>query len=100
MYAVISSGGKQHKVAEGETVNVELAGDEGAKLSFAPVLVVDGKKVVSGAEATKAKVEAKIVANGRGKKLRAFNYKPKSNIRKKWGHRQAYSTIEITKITV
>ena len=65
----------------------------------AAVLVVDGDSVIAGEDAAGATVSARVVDEGRGRKIRAFNYKNKSNQRRRWGHRQAYSTIEITGIS-
>ena len=100
MYAVIKTGGKQEKVSEGQRLEVELLGqDEGAEVTFAPVLLVDGDTVLSGSDAGNATVTARVVGETKGKKIRGFTYKNKSNQRKRWGHRQRYTTIEITGIT-
>ncbi|MEY2474283.1 MAG: large subunit ribosomal protein [Actinomycetota bacterium] len=97
MYAVIRTGGKQYKVAEGERLDVEkVTGDE---LSFVPLMLVDGDTVLAGPAAAGASVAARVVGEGRGKKIRGFTYKNKTNQRKRWGHRQSFSTIEITGIT-
>ncbi len=101
MYAVIATGGKQAKVAEGQRLDVELLGaDVGAEVSFTPVLVVDGATVVSApSDLAAASVAARVVGEAKGPKVRGFTYKNKSNQRKRWGHRQHYATIEITGIT-
>lgn len=100
MYAVIKTGGKQYKVAEGERLNVERVSAEGESITFEPLLVVDGDSVLATpTELTGASVAARIVGEAKGKKIRGFTYKPKSNNRRRWGHRQKYSTIEITSIT-
>ncbi len=101
MYAVIATGGKQAKVAEGQRLEVELLGaDVGAEVSFTPVLVVDGVTVVSApGDLAVASVAARVVGEAKGPKVRGFTYKNKSNQRKRWGHRQHYATIEITGIT-
>ena len=101
MYAVIATGGKQTRVTEGERVDVELLGEEdGAEVTFTPVLVVDGDNVVATpADLSGASVSARVVGTSKGPKIRGFTYKPKSNNRKRWGHRQKYTTIEITGIT-
>ncbi|HVE94997.1 MAG TPA: 50S ribosomal protein L21 [Acidimicrobiales bacterium] len=97
MYAVIQTGGKQYRVSEGERLDVEsVKGDE---LSFTPLLVVDGESVLTGSALGNASVAARVVGEGRGKKIRGFTYKNKSNQRKRWGHRQNFTTIEITGIT-
>ncbi len=101
MYAVIKTGGKQAKVAEGERLDVELVGQEvGAELSFTPVLLVDGDAVVAApGDLAGATVAARVVGASKGPKIRGFTYKNKSNQRRHWGHRQHYSTIEITGIS-
>jgi large subunit ribosomal protein L21 len=101
MYAVIKTGGKQYRVAEGERLDVErltLDGDQ-SDVTFAPVLVVDGERVLAAAgDLAGAEVAARIVGDAKGPKIRGFKYKNKSNQRKHWGHRQKYTTIEITGI--
>jgi large subunit ribosomal protein L21 len=101
MYAVIRTGGKQEKVAEGQRLDVELLdGGEGAEVSFTPVLLVDGSTVVAApGDLAGATVSARIVGETKGPKIRGFTYKPKSNNRRRWGHRQHYTTIEITGIS-
>ena len=101
MYAVINTGGKQARVREGERVQVELLGAaEGADVSFTPVLVVDGDDVLATADQLGgATVSARVVGLSKGPKITGFKYKNKSNNRRRWGHRQKYSTIEITGIT-
>ena len=101
MYAVISTGGKQERVAEGEQLRVERLGAEpGAEVRFEPVLVVDGARVLATpAQLAGSSVVATVVGEELGPKIRGFTYKPKSNQRRHWGHRQRYSTIAITAIT-
>jgi large subunit ribosomal protein L21 len=106
MYAVIRTGGKQYKVETGQQLEVErlsVAGapaDEGAVVDLAPVLLVDGEKVLATpSQLGGAKVTAKVVGDAKGPKIRGFIYKNKSNQRKRWGHRQHYSLIEITAIS-
>jgi large subunit ribosomal protein L21 len=98
MYAVIQTGGKQYRVAEGDRIDVErLEGDE---VMLQPVMVVDGDQVLATpAELGGAAVTARIVGEAKGPKIKGFTYKNKSNQRRHWGHRQTYSTIEITGIT-
>jgi len=100
MYAVIASGGKQEKVAEGQQVELELlAGDEGSEVSLTPVLVVDGDTVLATAEAlSKSSVTCKIVGTTKGPKIKGFTYKAKANQRRRYGHRQNYTLVEITSI--
>ncbi|MDP9072243.1 MAG: 50S ribosomal protein L21 [Actinomycetota bacterium] len=97
MYAVIKTGGKQYRVAEGQRLDVERLGDDG-DVSFEPVLVVDGERVVAGADLGGARVSARVVGAAKGPKIRGFTYKNKSRNRRHWGHRQKYTTIEITGI--
>ena len=101
MYAVIRTGGKQTRVEQGQRVDVELLdGDEGAEVTFTPVLLVDGDSVVATAgDLAGASVSAKVVGTTKGPKIRGFKYKNKTNQRRHWGHRQKYTTIEITGIT-
>ena len=98
MYAVIKTGGKQYRVEQGQRLDVERLSADG-ELSFTPLMVVDGGQVVAGADASGASVSARIVGETKGPKIRGFTYKNKTNQRKRWGHRQQYSTIEITAIT-
>jgi large subunit ribosomal protein L21 len=98
IYAVIESGGKQYRVAEGDQLDVErLDGDE---VTLRPVMLVDGDAVLATpSQLSGASVTARIVGAARGPKIKGFTYKNKSNERRHWGHRQHYSTIEITGIT-
>src|SRR5918996_1278981 len=101
MYAVIKTGGKQARVEEGQRLDVELPGkavDE--EVTFTPVLLVDGETVVASAgDLSGASVSARIVGETKGPKIRGFTYKNKTRSRRRWGHRQKYTTIEITGIT-
>ena len=100
MYAVIKSGGKQYRVEEGQALDVELLGQDDGTVQLTPVLLVDGDTVVSAPDAlAKAKVSAKVVGEAKGPKITGFKYKNKSNQRRRWGHRQRYSSIEITGIS-
>ncbi len=100
MYAVIRTGGKQYRVEEGQQLEVErLGADDGADVELAPVLVVDGARVLATpAELGGARVTARLVGPAKGPKIEGFTYKNKSNQRTRWGHRQKLSTIEITSI--
>ena len=103
MYAIIESCGKQYKVAEGDVVFFEkLDAEEGKKVSFDNVILVsDGKKVQVGNPYVKGiKVEGKVVAHGKGKKIIVFKMKPKANYRRTYGHRQPYTKVEITSISM
>ncbi len=100
MYAVIKTGGKQYRVAEGERLDVERVTAEGDEVSFTPVLLVDGETVLaSTGDLAGASVAARVVGETKGPKIRGFTYKNKTNQRKRWGHRQKYTTIEIIGIT-
>lgn len=101
MYAVIQTGGKQYKVAEGEILKVEkLSGEIGDKLTLDQVLMVKddkgariGSPVLAG-----AKVTAEVIEQGRDKKIVVFKYKKRKNYRRKQGHRQAFTKIKIERI--
>lgn len=100
MYAVISTGGKQYRVTEGQSLAVERLVDADDEVTFSPVLVVDGDTVLATpAELGGATVTAKVIGEERGKKIRGFTYKSKANQRRRYGHRQTHSTIEITGIS-
>jgi large subunit ribosomal protein L21 len=100
MYAVIKTGGKQYRVEEGQTLDVELVGDGEDDVSFTPVLLVDGDTVLGTPSKLKgASVSAKVLRETKGPKINGFTYKNKTNNRRRWGHRQRYSTIEITGIS-
>ncbi|MGI8663782.1 MAG: 50S ribosomal protein L21 [Acidimicrobiales bacterium] len=101
MYAVIKTGGKQARVAEGQRLDVELLGQAvGSDITLTPILVVDGDSVLSTPdELSGASVTARVVAETKGPKITGFKYKNKSRSRVRWGHRQKYDTIEITAIS-
>jgi large subunit ribosomal protein L21 len=101
VYAVIRSGGKQERVSEGQFVRVELLGvAEGESFELTPVLLVDDDRVLATPdELGGAVVTARVVGAELGPKIRGMTYKPKSNSRRRYGHRQKYATIEITSIT-
>ena len=101
MYAIIESCGKQYKVAEGDVVFFEkLDTEEGKKVSFDKVILVsdEGKVEIGNPYVKGAKVEGKVVAHGKGKKIIVFKYKAKKNYRRKQGHRQPYTKVEITAV--
>ena len=101
MYAVIESCGKQYKVAEGDVVFFEkLDAEEGKKVTFDKVILVseEGKVQVGNPYVKGVKVEGKVVAHGKGKKIIVFKMKAKKNYRRKQGHRQPYTKVEITAI--
>ena len=103
MYAVVKTGGKQYRVTEGQRLDVEriAAGDTGGEtLTLTPLLIVDGTNVLSTpSQLGSATVSARVVGEAKGPKIDGFTYKNKTNQRRRWGHRQKYSTIEITGIT-
>jgi large subunit ribosomal protein L21 len=100
MYAVIRTGGKQYKVEAGERLEVERLGvDDGTSVELTAVLLVDGETVLATpAQLAGATVSATVVGPTRGPKINGFIYKPKSNNRRRYGHRQDLSVIEITSI--
>ncbi|NLV55668.1 MAG: 50S ribosomal protein L21 [Acidimicrobiales bacterium] len=99
MDAVIKTGGKQYRVSEGQRLDVERLGPVDTEVELTPVLLVDGDTVVAAPDAlAAASVTAKVVAEAKGPKITGFTYKNKSNQRRRWGHRQRYSTVEITGI--
>lgn len=101
MYAIIESCGKQYKVAQGDVVFFEkLDAEEGKKVSFDKVILVseDGKVQIGNPYVKGVKVEGKVVSHGKAKKIIVFKMKPKKNYRRKQGHRQPYTKVEITGI--
>ena len=99
MYAIIKTGGKQYRVEEGEWLLVErLPVDDGATLTLDPLLYVDGDNVVDGDDLAKVTVEAKVLAHERGPKLRVVKFKPKRGYRRRNGHRQDLTRIQITSL--
>ena len=101
MYAVIETGGKQYKVSEGDVIFVEKLGvEEGEAVTFDKVLIVgnEGNVTVGTPVVAGATVEAKVVKNGRAKKIYVFKMKRKKNYRRKKGHRQPFTKVEISKI--
>jgi len=101
MYAIVQTGGKQYKVSEGDTLFIEkLEAEAGAEVSFDQVLLVskDGKVVVGSPVVAGATVTATVLKNGKAKKILVFKYKSKKNYRRKAGHRQPYTQVQIAKI--
>ena len=100
MYAIIATGGKQYKVAEGDIINVEKLGVEaGETVTFDQVLAVrDDAALKVGADVAAATVTASVVANGKGKKVVIYKYKRKTGYHKKNGHRQQFTKVKIEKI--
>ena len=103
VYAIIETGGKQYKVNEGDTIFVEKLGvAEGETVEFTSVkaLSKDGALKIGTPVVEGASVEAKAIKNGKGKKIDVFKYKAKKGEKKKIGHRQPYTKVEITKIAL
>lgn len=100
MYAVIRTGGKQYRVAKGDKLRVEkLAGNVGDAVTFGEVLFVGGESFKLGQPLVSgAKVEAKITAQDRDKKIIVFKFRRRKNYRRKTGHRQPFTALEITNI--
>jgi len=103
MYAVIRSGGKQYRVAPGETVEVErLDGKVGGKVTFDDVVAVrtDDNKILGGAQAAKAKVTGKIVKHVRGPKVQVLKFKKTRQYKIQRGHRQNYTSVQVGDIQI
>ena len=99
MYAVVATGGKQYRVTEGQVLDVELAGEVGAEIDLPVVMVVDGDTVLATPDQLQGSVvRAKVVGEAKGPKVVGFTYKNKTNQRRRFGHRQKYSTLEISSI--
>ena len=100
MYAIVKTGGKQYKVAEGDLVKVEkIEGEPGSSVALTPVLLVDGADVKSKADdLSKVSVAAEIVEHARGPKIDILKYKNKTGYKKRMGHRQPLTVVKITGI--
>ena len=101
MQAIIVTGGKQYKVAQGDTLFIEkLEAEAGAEITFDQVLaILDDEKATFGAPTVEgASVAATVVKNGKCKKVRVFKYNPKKGYRKRQGHRQPYTKVQISAI--
>ena len=102
-YAIIQTGGKQYRVSDGDTVRVELLpGDRGDQVELTDVLLVsrDGEVTVGDPTVAGARVTAEVVGSGRGKKIVVFKYKAKTRYRRRNGHRQAYTDLKVTGISI
>jgi large subunit ribosomal protein L21 len=100
MYAIVKTGGKQYRVERGQRLLVErLAVEEGADVALEPILYRSDEPVFDKAGLESVKVTAKVVAHVRGEKLRVFKFKPKRGYKRRTGHRQELSRIEVTDIT-
>jgi len=99
MYAIVKTGGKQYRVEEGQTLLVErLPEAEGATVTLEPLLLRSDETVFDADGLATVEVQARIVGHLRGKKLRVFKFKPKRGYRRRTGHRQELTRIEVTKI--
>ena len=100
MYAIVRSGGRQHKVAVGDVIEIDRRGDEvGSTVSLTPVLLVDGENVTSDkAKLDAASVTAEVVGDTKGPKIRIIKFKNKTGYRKRQGHRQKYTQVKVTGI--
>lgn len=101
MYAILETGGKQYKVQEGDVLFIEkLTAEEGETVNFDKVLLVGKEEgvVVGAPTIAGATVSAKVIGHGKAKKIIVFKYKAKKNARKKQGHRQPYTKVQIEKI--
>jgi len=98
-YAIVKTGGKQYRVEQGQSLLIErLPEDDGAKVKLQPLLFVDGDTVLDGADLGKVNVEARILGHERGPKLRVVKFKPKRGYKRRTGHRQELTRIEVTQI--
>ena len=101
MYAIVKTGGKQYRVERGQTLLVERLPDkEGASVALEPILYRSEDAVFDAASLKKVKVTAKVVAHERGEKLRVFKFKPKRGYKRRTGHRQELTRIEVTNISM
>ncbi len=100
MYAIIKSGGRQARVAEGDVLEIDRVTSDG-DLEFTPIMLVgdDGTVITDPSKLGKAKVKAKVLGETKGEKLHVFKFKNKTGYRRRIGHRQKFSTIEVTGIT-
>jgi large subunit ribosomal protein L21 len=101
MYAIVKTGGKQYRVERGQTLLVErLAAEQGSSVALEPILYRSDDAVFDADGLKKVKVTAKIVAHERGEKLRVFKFKPKRGYKRRTGHRQELTRIEVTDISM
>jgi large subunit ribosomal protein L21 len=99
MYAIVKTGGKQYRVEQGQSLLVErLRADDGTKVELEPLLFVDGDEVVDGKDISKVKIEATVLGHERGPKLRIVKFKPKRGYKRRTGHRQELTRLEVTSI--
>ncbi len=100
MYAIVRSGGRQHKVAVGDVLEVDkVEAEVGSSIDLVPLLVVDGDAVTADAKKlAKVKVSAEVLAETKGPKIRIIKYKNKTGYKKRQGHRQRYTQVKVTGI--
>ncbi len=99
MYAIVKTGGKQYRVEEGQSLLVErLPASDGEAVALQPLLFVDGSQVVDGDELSSVSVQARVVGHERGPKLRIVKFKPKRGYKRRTGHRQELTRLEVTGI--
>ena len=99
MYAIVKTGGKQYRVQRGQSLLVErLPAGESETVELQPLLYVDGSDVVDGEDLGRVSVQARVVAHERGPKLRVVKFKPKRGYKRRTGHRQELTRIEVTEI--
>ena len=99
MYAVVSVGGKQYKVSEGEVLDVErMNANVGDKVNLDVLMLVDGEVVKAGKSAEKAEVVAEVMGHGKDAKILVLKYKAKKHTKKQQGHRQPFTTLKIVSI--
>ncbi|HYB28395.1 MAG TPA: 50S ribosomal protein L21 [Solirubrobacteraceae bacterium] len=98
-YAIVKTGGKQYRVEQGQTLLVErLPAGDGESVALRPLLFVDGSSVVDGSDLSKVSVTARVLAHERGPKLRVVKFKPKRGYKRRTGHRQELTRIEVTEV--
>jgi large subunit ribosomal protein L21 len=102
MYAVIKAGGKQHKVKSGDVLEIELTHDaEGEEITFTPILVVDDDGATHfGKDLGRAVVKARVMGEQKGEKVKIFKYRPKTGYSRRQGHRQMFTLVEITDVSM
>ena len=101
MYAIVKTGGKQYRVERGQTLLVErLPAEEGSNVALEPILYRSDDVVFDAASLKKVKVAAKVIGHERGAKLRVFKFKPKRGYKRRTGHRQELTRIEVTDISM
>ena len=99
MYAIVKTGGKQYRVQEGQSLLIErLAAAAGESVSLQPLLFVDGERMLDGEALSAVKVAATVLAHERGPKLRVVKFKPKRGYKRRNGHRQELTRIQVTTI--